>query len=221
MVAVGMGDGDKSDVGRLKIELAKLGYQLLRARRMAENPPRITYPRWPQIKSSPPVPVILLSVRRIERFSVITGPIGIMGIVAIFFPLQILAGDLSSKRDGDTLAYLERNWKFESTPLRRGVRCELDLREGALPTVAIKGTPAGVSVAPDWPVPSLMHRRRVLGDRITYVGLDCHKDGIVVAVAEGGVRGEVRDYGRIANTPAALQRLVRKLGQEGVRLRFC
>src|SRR5215467_5795537 len=76
-------------------------------------------------------------------------------------------------------------------------------------------------VAPDRPVPSLMHRRRVLGDRITYVGLDVHKDGIVVAVAEGGLRSEVRDYGRIANTPAALQRLVRKLGQEGVELQFC
>jgi hypothetical protein len=71
-------------------------------------------------------------------------------------------------------------------------------------------------VAPDWPVPSLMHRRRVLGDRITYIGLDVNKDGIVVAVAEGGLRGEVRDYGRIANTPAALQRLAHKLGQEGV-----
>jgi len=60
-----------------------------------------------------------------------------------------------------------------------------------------------------------------LGDRITYVGLDVHKDGIVVAVAEGGLRGEVRDYGRIANTPAALRRLTGKLGQEGVALRFC
>jgi hypothetical protein len=49
-------------------------------------------------------------------------------------------------------------------------------------------------VAPDWPVPSLMHRRRVVGDRIKYVGLDVHKDGIVVAVAEGGLRGEVREY---------------------------
>src|SRR5215467_9066018 len=76
-------------------------------------------------------------------------------------------------------------------------------------------------VAPDRPVPSLMHRRRVMGDRIRYVGLDVHKDGIVVAVAEGGLRSEVRDYGRIANTPAALQRLVRKLGHEGVMLRFC
>ena len=37
MVAVRMGDGDKSDVRRLKVELAKLGYQLLRARRMANR----------------------------------------------------------------------------------------------------------------------------------------------------------------------------------------
>jgi transposase len=66
-----------------------------------------------------------------------------------------------------------------------------------------------------------MHRRRVVGDRITYVGLDVHKAGIVVAVAEGGLRGEVREYGRIANTAAALDRLVRKLGGTGVRLRFC
>jgi len=75
-------------------------------------------------------------------------------------------------------------------------------------------------VAPDWPVPSLMHRRRVLADRITYIGLDVHKDGILVAVAEDGRRGEVREYGRIANTPAALRRLTSKLGQEG-ELRFC
>jgi transposase len=60
-----------------------------------------------------------------------------------------------------------------------------------------------------------------LRDRITYVGLDVHKDGIVVAVAEGGVRGEVREYGRIANTPAALRRLAGKLSQEGVELQFC
>jgi transposase len=41
-----------------------------------------------------------------------------------------------------------------------------------------------------------------------------------VAVAQGGLRGEVRDYGRIANTPAALRRLAGKLGQEAT-LRFC
>src|SRR5438477_2303084 len=55
-------------------------------------------------------------------------------------------------------------------------------------------------VAPDRPVPSLMHGRRVMADRITYVGLDVHKESIVVSVAEGGLRGEVREYGRIANT---------------------
>src|ERR1700724_1699879 len=76
-------------------------------------------------------------------------------------------------------------------------------------------------VARDGPVPSLMHRRRVMGENITYVGLDVHKDGIVVAVAEGGLRGEVRDYGRIANTPAALQRLAPKLWHEGGGLRVC
>src|SRR6202035_1123925 len=76
-------------------------------------------------------------------------------------------------------------------------------------------------VAPDRPVPSLMHRRRVMADRITYVGLDVHKESIVVAVAAGGLRGEVREYGRIANTAAALDRLMRKLRGEGVGLRFC
>ena len=60
-----------------------------------------------------------------------------------------------------------------------------------------------------------------MGDGIRYVGLDVHKDGIVVAVAEGGLRSEVRDYGRIANTPAALRRLAHKLDREGVTLRLC
>ena len=60
-----------------------------------------------------------------------------------------------------------------------------------------------------------------MGDRITYAGLDVHKDGIVVAIADGGLRGEVREYGRIANTAAALDRLVRKLARDGVKLRFC
>ena len=60
-----------------------------------------------------------------------------------------------------------------------------------------------------------------MADRITYVGLDVHKDSIVVAVAEGGLRGEVREYGRIANTAGALDRLMRTLGGAGVGLRFC
>lgn len=44
-----------------------------------------------------------------------------------------------------------------------------------------------------------------MGDRITYTELDIHKEGIVVAIAEDGTRGEVREYGRMANTSAALQ----------------
>ena len=47
-----------------------------------------------------------------------------------------------------------------------------------------------------------------MADRITYVGLDVHKESIVVAVASGGLRGEVREYGRIANTAAALDALI-------------
>src|ERR1700726_902465 len=75
-------------------------------------------------------------------------------------------------------------------------------------------------VAPDSPMPILMHRRRVMADRITYVGLDVHKEGIVVAVAAGGVGGEVREYGRIANTPTALDRVLRKRGGDGVSARW-
>src|SRR5256885_300040 len=40
-------------------------------------------------------------------------------------------------------------------------------------------------VAPGWPVPSLKHRRRVMADRITYVGLDVHKEAIVVCGGGG------------------------------------
>jgi transposase len=56
---------------------------------------------------------------------------------------------------------------------------------------------------------------------IIYVGLDVHKDNIAVAVAEGGDRSEVRDYGKIANTPAALKALCVKLARNGGKLRFC
>ncbi len=46
----------------------------------------MTYPQCPQIKSLPPVPDIPLSVWRIDRFNVVIGPIGIIGMVAICSP---------------------------------------------------------------------------------------------------------------------------------------
>jgi len=55
---------------------------------------------------------------------------------------------------------------------------------------------------------------------ITYVGLDVHKDTIAVAAAERGNRGDIRRYGTIANTPAALRSLATKLGHNGAALRF-
>ena len=57
--------------------------------------------------------------------------------------------------------------------------------------------------------------------RIIYVGLDVHKDTIAVALAEAGKRGELREHGKIANTPAALRTLAAKLASYGWRLRFC
>jgi len=56
---------------------------------------------------------------------------------------------------------------------------------------------------------------------ITYIGLDVHKEAIAVALAEAGKRNEVRQYGKIANTPAAMKALVAKLAHNGHELRFC
>jgi hypothetical protein len=53
---------------------------------------------------------------------------------------------------------------------------------------------------------------------MTYVRLNVHKEGIVVAVAESGIDGGIWEYGRISNTTTALYPLAGKLGGGGVRL---
>jgi transposase len=54
-----------------------------------------------------------------------------------------------------------------------------------------------------------------------YVGLDVHKNTIAVAVAEDGNCSEVREHGEIANTPAALTKLLSRLDGPGVELCIC
>ncbi len=45
--------------------------------------------------------------------------------------------------------------------------------------------------------------------RITYIGLDDHKETIAVALAEGSGRGEVGAHGQISNMHAALSNLAK------------
>ncbi|HLJ95421.1 MAG TPA: IS110 family transposase [Gemmataceae bacterium] len=54
-----------------------------------------------------------------------------------------------------------------------------------------------------------------------FIGLDTHKKAIAVAIAEGDRGGEVRYYGQIANEPAAVLKLVKKLAGNHDKLFFC
>ena len=56
---------------------------------------------------------------------------------------------------------------------------------------------------------------------ILYVGLDVHKETIAVALAEAGLREDVRERGNIADTAAALKALTEKLSGKKRGLRFC
>ncbi|MCF6219427.1 MAG: IS110 family transposase [Gammaproteobacteria bacterium] len=53
-----------------------------------------------------------------------------------------------------------------------------------------------------------------------YVGLDTHKETIAVAVADA-LGGKPQYYGEIANTPAAVRKLVKNLCPDGEMLSFC
>ena len=59
--------------------------------------------------------------------------------------------------------------------------------------------------------------------RKLYLGLDVHKDSIMIAIAMGGRNGEVRLYGAISNDLHALEKALRKIRQAhgGARLEVC
>jgi transposase len=58
-----------------------------------------------------------------------------------------------------------------------------------------------------------------MNKKVHYIGLDVHKETIAVAIAPEG-SGEVRNYGIIGGTLDALDKLIRKLQQPGIELRF-
>jgi len=55
---------------------------------------------------------------------------------------------------------------------------------------------------------------------ITFVGLDVHKDSIVIAVAESGGSREVRRYGKVGGDLGSLDKAVRRLVSAGSELCF-
>jgi transposase len=54
-----------------------------------------------------------------------------------------------------------------------------------------------------------------------FIGLDTHKNSIATAIASDGRDGEVRFYGEIANTPAAIEKLAKRLAKSHGHLHFC
>lgn len=58
-------------------------------------------------------------------------------------------------------------------------------------------------------------------DNVFCVGVDVSKAKHAIAIAKGGRNGEVRYFGEIEATPAAVERFVRKLEKKHSRLYFC
>src|SRR5208283_1421778 len=84
------------------------------------------------------------------------------------------------------------------------------------------GSNPGKGVAPDGLAWSLRHRRRAMEQSTRFIGMDVHKDTIVVAVTATGDIGKATAYGTFPNTAAALEKLVRRLRQAGDGpLKFC
>lgn len=59
-----------------------------------------------------------------------------------------------------------------------------------------------------------------MGNVNTFIGMDVHKNSIEIAIAIEGRESEVLSYGKIDNTLAALDKVVRKLVSKGGRLHF-
>ena len=56
---------------------------------------------------------------------------------------------------------------------------------------------------------------------ILFIGMDVHKESIEITIADDGINGEVRRFGRIGGTISALKKTVRKLESTEKSLHFC
>ena len=71
-------------------------------------------------------------------------------------------------------------------------------------------------------VQSLKHGgRAVVEHTTTYVAFDSSKETLAVAIADGGMRGEVRFWGTIQNRAEAVRKLVERLAAKHPALSFC
>jgi transposase len=57
--------------------------------------------------------------------------------------------------------------------------------------------------------------------RTSFVGLDVHKETVSIATADGERHGEIRSYGTIENTPASINRMMKRLVKPEQEIHFC